>query len=94
MQGMDPTAYGWYMKDRSLTAVMLPPNTALAPDALLKIVKCSCKGEKLCNTHRCSCNISEMTCTVFCNCKRDDECWNHHTRINNAVMESDSDKDD
>jgi len=83
---LDPAAHGWYMEDGSLSAVMLPPNTAQAPDALLKVIHCSCKGEKPCNTRRCSCCSSGMTCTVFCHCEGDDECWNHHTRINDAMV--------
>ena len=90
---LDPSSYGWYMKDGSLAAVMIPPNTLLAPDTLLKIIKCSCKGEKPCSRQRCSCNISGMTCTFFCNCKGEDECWNHYTRINNVIVDSDSDND-
>ena len=81
---LDSAAHGWYVGDGSLAAVKLPLNIAVAPDVLLKVIKCSCKGEKSCNTHICSCSSSGMTCTVFCHCK-DDECWNHCTRIN-AVL--------
>ena len=51
-----PTEDGWYKEEglNSLAAIMLPPNTPLAPDALLKIIKCSCKGEEPCNTRKCS----------------------------------------
>ena len=49
---LDPLDHGWYMDDGSLTPVMLPPNTPQAPDALLNMTKCSCKGEQECNSRR------------------------------------------
>jgi len=54
--------------DGCLAPVMLPPNTALAPDGLLKIVKCECKKNRPCHTRRCSCNNSGMSCTIVCFC--------------------------
>ena len=35
---LDPAAHGWYVEDGSLAAVMLPPNIAVAPDVLLKVI--------------------------------------------------------
>ena len=41
---LDPAAHGWYVEDGSSAAVKLPPNIAVAPDVLMKVIKCSCKG--------------------------------------------------
>ena len=88
---LDPTDHGWYMEDGSLSPVMLPPNTPYAPEALLKVIKCSCKSDKACNSRRCSCSSADMACTLFCRCEGGYDCWNHHTRINDELMENDSD---
>lgn len=92
---LDPLLHGWYNVDNGiLAAVMLPPNTELAPKSLLKSIKCECKGEKPCNTRRCSCNSSVMTCGTFCNCQRVGDCWNYHTRISDTLLGNHSDEDD
>ena len=52
---LDPQDYGWYLDDGSLSPVMLPPHTTQAPETLLKVIKCSCKGDRPCNTQRCRC---------------------------------------
>lgn len=90
---LDPLAHGWYMNDGCLAPVMLPSNTALAPDALLKMVKCECKKDKPCHTRRCSCNNSGMSCTIFCYCNQHGQCWNYHNRINDEITENDSDEE-
>ena len=90
---LDPQYYGWYLDDGSLSPVMLPPHTAQAPEALLKVIKCSCKGDRPCNTRRRSCYSSGMACTVFCHCAGNDDCWNHHTRINGGLVGNGSEND-
>ena len=48
---LDPLCWGWEEKNRVYLPVMtdIPP----APQSLLNLVKCACKGD--CSTYRCSC---------------------------------------
>lgn len=65
-QTVDPLNWGWELRDD----IMLPKMTDLppAPDDLLKIIKCICKGG--CNTLRCGCRINGVECSISCkNCK-------------------------
>ena len=54
---LDPVTHGCSMEDESLSAVMIPPNHAHAPAALINVIKCSCKREKSSGTRRCSSSI-------------------------------------
>ena len=44
---IDPTAFGWSLEEASKTLIptTLPSDTPLAPDDLLKLVRCSCSSE-------------------------------------------------
>ena len=59
----DPTAWGWEVnEDKKLWPVYTdkPP----APDELLKIIRCACKGD--CSTNRCSCRKNGLKCSDVC----------------------------
>ena len=61
-----PQQYGWEKRDDILQPIMthLDP----APEYLLSITKCGCKGT--CNSMRCSCRKNGIECSVSCtNCK-------------------------
>jgi len=46
---------------RSAAAAMDSP---VAPDSLLKLVRCQCKSN--CDTQRCSCKRNELECSTAC----------------------------
>ena len=58
-------------------------NQAPAPDAVMVLVCCGCKG--LCQTRRCSCVGNGLPCTEACTCQ--DNCVN-------CVSKEDSEEDD
>ena len=61
---------GWVKqdgKDKPHTSD-LPP----APEAILELIKCGCKGA--CTTNRCACHSNNMACCNICKCG--DECSN------------------
>ena len=60
--GMDPEEWGWLRVRNRLEPIMtdLPP----APEALLKVVRCTCKHD--CDTRRCSCKKHGLDCSVAC----------------------------
>ncbi len=86
---LNPTDFGW-SKDihtGSLTATTVPAGTPLAPQKLLKLIKCTCKGEIPCGTRRCSCRNAGIVCTMFCECHSDGQCWN-------STMDDEDSEDD
>ncbi|CAK8688755.1 unnamed protein product [Clavelina lepadiformis] len=58
---LKPLSWGWQKKDDMFSPVMT--DVAAAPEDVLKIIRCSCKGS--CN-RRCSCRKAGLTCTSSC----------------------------
>ena len=65
-----PDGHGWQMKEGQLEIYWT--NQAPAPDAVMELVCCGCKG--LCQTRRCSCVGNGLPCTEACTCQ--DNCVN------------------
>jgi hypothetical protein len=61
-EGMDPTNWGWFLKDGKLLPEMM--DISPAPENLLQMVRCNCSGR--CNTMRCSCKKLGLECTRAC----------------------------
>ena len=76
-----PDGHGWQMKEGQLEIQWT--NQAPAPDAVMVLVCCGCKG--LCQTRRCSCVGNGLPCTEACTCQ--DNCVN-------CVSKEDSEEDD
>ena len=76
-----PDGHGWQMKEGQLEIYWT--NQAPAPDAVMELVCCGCKG--LCQTRRCSCVGNGLPCTEACTCQ--DNCVN-------CVSKEDSEDDD
>ena len=64
----------------ALTPTTVPDNVLLAPDDILKMIKCSCDSATPCNSRRCGCQNANMACTSFCTCQGGDGCFNSKTR--------------
>ena len=79
---VDPVKFGWIKDERSktLVPVMLPKNVPLAPEDVLKLIKCSCESQSPCGSLRCSCNKARLSCTIFCACQGAALCCNEQTR--------------
>ena len=78
---MPPTDFGWLREEttQSLTPVTVPKGIALAPEEILKLIKCQCDSEEPCGTLRCGCNKARLGCTVFCTCQGSIICKNEQT---------------
>ncbi|KAJ8034055.1 hypothetical protein HOLleu_24474 [Holothuria leucospilota] len=65
-----PTEYSWKLVDGQLIPILCtnPP----APEPLLELRRCSCRGS--CGTNRCGCKRNLMACTDACKCS--DGCKN------------------
>ena len=74
---LEPEIWGWKRDEntKSLLPVTLPENVPLAPDAILKLIRCSCDSGSPCSSARCGCNSAKLPCTVFCTCHGTD-CYN------------------
>ena len=77
---LDPVDFGWEA-DPSRT-FLLPKiskdGVPMAPEFILKLIKCGCKANEPCKTGRCSCHHAALGCTVFCAC-HGKTCSNPHT---------------
>ena len=53
---LDPCLHGWGKDEtsKSLYPVMLPPETKIAPDEVLRSITCGCKSNS-CVTNACGC---------------------------------------
>ena len=57
------TDWGWQLKDdQMLWPVFM--DKPIAPEDLLKIIRCGCKGD--CNTNRCVCRKNGLVCSDVC----------------------------
>jgi hypothetical protein len=67
---LDPEDFGWRkeVETKSLKPVTLPENTALAPEFILKLIRCGCQRIMPCSTQMCRCKRANMNCTIFCAC--------------------------
>ena len=68
-----PTDVGWEVDQNSgdLCPVTVAEGVALAPEELLKLMKCGCKSEMPCSTQWCGCRSSGIVCSIFCGCQED-----------------------
>ena len=67
---LDSTEYGWVKDDQNkpLQPVTLPDEVELAPEMVLRLIKCGCHSTTPCSSRACSCNSANMKCTIFCAC--------------------------
>jgi hypothetical protein len=77
----NPSEWGWQIEKNVFVPVKmsLPP----APDALLSIIRCSCKTG--CDTRRCSCRKIGLDCTIACGECRGISCSN--SRVDDDVSD-------
>ena len=79
---LDPLQYGWIKEECTNSVVPrgVPEDVALAPNDILKLIKCSCDSVVPCKSKRCSCQIANMACTMFCICQGGKSCYNEKSR--------------
>ena len=67
---LDVEIYGWVKNSelKTLQPVLLPINVELAPETVMRMIRCGCKSEIPCRTLSCSCKGDCLTCTIFCAC--------------------------
>ena len=65
-----PDGQGWRVRGEALEIAWT--DLALAPESVMELVCCGCRGK--CETRRCSCVKNELHCTDVCSCR--EECVN------------------
>lgn len=82
-----PDGQGWQQKNGQLEIYWT--NQALAPQAVMELICCRCKGS--CQTRRCSCVSNGLPCTEACTCQ--DNCLNCISKDDSEDDDSDDDTD-
>ena len=91
-----PEDFGWYKDD--INGIMLPKfhdtSPVLAPEELLKLIRCQCKAmEGRCTHKKCSCREANVPCTKFCGCYLDGKNCERQVQHQTAADSEDSDQD-
>ena len=89
---LNPTEHG-YIREESSKSLLPKPideDVSLAPQEILKLIRCSCDSETPCKSGICGCVRGRLPCTVFCQCHAED-C---HNDLTNSGVASDTDDDD
>ena len=69
---MSPEDWGWRIDEEGFVPVAT--DLPVAPENLLKVVRCSCKTD--CINLRCSCRKHNLKCTIACTHCRGSDCRN------------------
>ena len=79
---LSPETYGWLRNEvvQTLVQVTVPKGVALAPDDVLKRIKCGCESDDPCLSMRCGCRQAGLGCTMFCGCQGS-ACRNEQTVV-------------
>ena len=67
---LEPEKYGWKRDDvsKTLIPITVPESLALAPEAILNLIRCGCHSNASCSSARCGCRVANLPCSVFCAC--------------------------
>ena len=87
----EPVNHGWQLNEGRLEIVWT--DLAPAPQAVMELVCCGCRGN--CQTRRCSCVGNGLPCTEACTCSED--CTNSATDLKDGdddVVDNDEDEND
>ena len=64
----------------SLEPIAVPAGTPVAPEDILKLIKCGCESVEPCKSHICSCSAGKIACTTFCKCQGSHHHYNDKTK--------------
>ena len=71
--GLNPEEYGWKLQNNKYVPIFFK-GIKPAPDQLLRIIRCTCKGD--CSKVNCSCKFNGLECTSACKECRGSTCSN------------------
>ena len=78
---LDPRDYGWEADgiNKSLSAVPVPAGVVLAPDYVLRLIRCGCESDTAYKSRKCRYADQQISCTRFCACTGGPFCFNKFT---------------
>lgn len=87
---LNPVDYGWEADhaNKALSPRTVVGDVPLAPDTVLKLIRCGCESERACKGNNCGCTGRQVACSIFCTCGMGLECNNPFKKV------SDDDEDD
>ncbi|KAG0716954.1 hypothetical protein GWK47_008433 [Chionoecetes opilio] len=89
---MDPLENSW-VSDNDFGVLMpltLPPQTEIAPAAVMKLIQRDCSSETPCSTERCGCVAGQMSCSAFYRCRAEIRtCRNRWTLLKQRIEDED-----
>ena len=85
---LDPQQWGWKLNGAVLTPVMT--DKEVAPESLLKFVRCKCKvsSRNTCGSNICSCRKNGLKCVTACGDCRGENCKNAEEVIFNVTEDN------
>ena len=89
-----PTEWGWKYEDGVL--VPIPTDMPIAPECLLKVIRCNCKKDTKnpCGSSRCSCKKFGLKCVPACGDCRGENCHNSKDEAREAnVLENENESE-
>jgi len=92
---LNPLDYGWNADDinRTLYPTAVAEGVCVAPDCILKLIRCGCDSEMACRSGNCGCTGRQIPRTIFCACGAGLSCLNKLT-IAKAIDNNEEDADD
>ena len=65
---LDPRDYGWEADDinKLLTPITVAEGVSVAPEYVLKLIRCGCGSESPYQRGTCGCTSRQIPCTIFC----------------------------
>ena len=85
-KNLDPLKYGWEEYGGKLTPKTMDRD--IAPQNVIKILKCGCKTN--CGSNKCSCRRAMLECSDYCCCS-EEKCENHKRCIEDVNDEANED---
>jgi hypothetical protein len=75
---LKPEDWGWHWKDDTLYPTMT--DLQVAPECLLKVVRCNCKSSSKtqCGSNFCTCRKHNLKCAPTCGDCQGETCFNKH----------------
>jgi hypothetical protein len=91
---LEPRDYGWEADDvnKTLSPTTVAEGVRVAPDCVLKLIRCGCDSETLCKSGNCGCTGRQTPCTIFCACGAGFSCLNKFT-VTKQTDEDDEEED-
>ena len=78
---LDPRNFGWEPNDvnKALSPTIGAEGVSMAPDYVLKLIRCGCESQSPCKSGNCGCTGRQIACTIFCACACGPSCLNKFT---------------